>query len=146
MQKLALFCFIFLSTAVNAFALSLQSYQELSSAMRSGKRFVIIANLQECTGKSNMPIGYFIPSKMMLVPASEVGPERILTSDLHFTNYIGKPVYEYVKYTFHVDDSVELRTVSYDPLDFKPINTAHVIHGTIGKAILVHASDESKEN
>lgn len=138
MQKLAFFCFIFiLSTFGSAFAGSVHSYQELATAMNSGDRFVIVLNLQECTGKSNMPIGYFIPSKMILMPASNLSSERIVTSDLHFTDHMGNPLYEYTKYTFQSDDSVVLRTVNYDPVTFKPIGSEHVINCVVDKGISI---------
>ena len=142
MKKLSLCCFIFLlSVITNAFAISVHSYQELASAMQAGNRFVILANLQECTGKPYLPIGYFVPSKMMLVPASDLGSERIVTSDLHFTDHTGHPTYEYIKYTFNSDNSVIIHTVIYDPLTFKAIN-AHVINSILNQGINIHTTTD----
>lgn len=141
MHKLNLFCFVFLLSAfANVFAGPVTTYQELAAAMRAGDRFVFLLNLQECTGKPNMPIGYFTPSKLMLVPASTSGMERIVTSDLHFTDFTGSPTYEYIKYTFNADDSVMIRTVMYDPLTFKPIGNPHIINCVLGKGISIKTS------
>ncbi len=140
MQKMGLYSFlILLLTVVRAFASPLNSYQELAAALSVGERLVILVNFEECIGKSG-PIGYFIPSKMMLVPASATSPERIVTSDLHFTDYAGNPIYEYTKYTFCPDESVVLRTVNYDPITFKPVGNAHVIHCTLGKGISIRSN------
>jgi len=138
MKIIGLLFFIFhLSTVVSAYAVPLQSYQELASAVRSGERFAIVLNLQECTGDPSMPIGYFIPSKMMLIPASALSSERIVTSDLHFTDYTGNAIYEYTKYTFNPDNSVVIRTSIYDPVTFMSIGTAHVIDCTLGKGVSI---------
>lgn len=143
MKKLSLLSFIFLlSIVANAFGASIHTYQELASAVRAGDRLVIVLNIQECTGKSNMPIGYFAPSKMMLVPASTANSERIVTSDLHFTEHTGSPSYEYTKYTFYPDNSVVIRTVIYDPLTFKTIdNTEHTVPCAIDKGINITTSE-----
>lgn len=142
MKKFSLFCFTFLlSIAVNAFGTSLHTYQELSSAVRAGDRLVLVLKLQECTGNSNMPIGYFTPSKMMLVPASATSSERIMTSDLHFTDHTGSPSYEYTKYTFNPDNSVVVRTMTYDPLTFKPIKPEHVINCALDKGVSIAVSE-----
>lgn len=142
MKKLIWICFLFIfSTAVNAFALSIHSYQELASAMQAGDRFVVVLNIQECTGKSG-PIGYFSPSKMMLVPASATSSEYIVTSDLHFTDHKG-PRYEYTKYTFNSDNSIAIRTTIYDPLTFKPIADDHVINCSIDKGIRITSYENS---
>lgn len=126
---------ITLTTFLNVFATPIRSYQELTAAMRRGNHFVILLDLQQCTGKSGMPLGYFVPSAMMLVSATEMSPERIMTSHLHFTDHSGTPTYEYVKYTFNSDNSVVIRTTFYDPQSFKPIGTAHTFKCSIDKGI-----------
>jgi hypothetical protein len=122
----------------NAFAAPIHSYQELTSAMREGNRFVILLDLQQCTGKPGMPTGYFTPTAMMLVPATEKTPERVVTSLLHFTDHSGSPVYEYVKYTLNSDNTVAVRTTFYDPQNFKPIGEARTLQCSLGKGVEVY--------
>ena len=76
-----------------------------------------------------MPIGYFAPKQDdVSLCFYATSSERIVTSDLHFTDHTGSPSYEYTKYTFYPDNSVVVRTVIYDPLTFKTIdNSEHII-------------------
>jgi hypothetical protein len=124
-----------------AAAAPIHSYKELVSAMCAGNQFVVVADFQRCTEKKEMPIGYFIPSSMMLVPANDTTPERVLTSDLHFSKHSSGPIYEYVKYTFNSDDSVLIQTTFYDPKNFNPIGTMHTIKCTLGEGIEIFSRD-----
>lgn len=140
MKKICLLSLVLtLTTFLNIFAAPIRSYQELTSAMRAGHRLVILLDLQQCTEKSGMPMGYFTPSSMMLIPATKVASERVVTSHLHFTDHSGSPTYEYVKYTFNADNSVMVRTVIYDPQSFKPIGASHTINCTFGKGIEINS-------
>lgn len=122
-------------------AAPIESYQELSSALRSGNHFVIITDLEKCTGKIGMPTGYVVPKAMMLVPAKEQTAERIVTSDLHFSNHSGKPTYEYVKYTFNPDNTVVIKTTFYDAPTFLPSDASHTINCFLGNGIDIHTND-----
>jgi hypothetical protein len=124
----------------NVFADPIRSYQELTSALRAGHQFVIVLDLQQCTGKAGMPMGYFTPNALMLIPATETTPEHVVTSHLHFTDHSGSPTYEYVKYTFNSDNTVMVRTTFYDPQSFKPIGTPHTFQCSVGKGIEVTMS------
>jgi hypothetical protein len=87
MKKICLASLVIgLATIANVFANPLHSYQELAAEMRAGNRFVILLDLQQCTGKSGLPTGYFSPSSMMLIPATETTLERVVTSHLQFTD------------------------------------------------------------
>jgi hypothetical protein len=119
---------------------STDSYQKLTSGIRTGKQFVILLDLQQCTGKSGMPLGYFVPSAMMLIPAKEGNPERVMTSHLHFSDHSGNPTYEYVKYTFYSDNSVVVQTTFYDPKSFLPLGPPHTFTCSIGKGVFVKTS------
>ena len=111
--------FMMLNGFFNLSAAQIHSYQELKSAILAGNRFVILVNMQECSGKGGF--GYFAPKAMMLLPPRDKFLERVLTSDLHFSNYSGSPTYEYVKYTFNSDNTVTIDTSFYEPNDFKSI-------------------------
>ena len=124
---------------LDVFAAPIHSYQELTSAMRSGNRFVILLDLQQCTEKSGMPMGYLTPTAMMLIPAKETTLERVVTSFLHFTDHLGDPTYEYVKFTLNSDNTVMIQTTFYDPQNFKPIGTAHTINCSMGKGIEIYS-------
>ncbi|MBS0652517.1 MAG: hypothetical protein JSR39_03210 [Verrucomicrobia bacterium] len=116
----------------------IRSYQELTEAVRSGDRFVILLDLPQCTGNANMPMGYFAPNSMMLMPATATAPERVVTSLLHFSDHTGKPAYEYVKFTIHSDGSAIVRTTFYDPQTFTPIGPGHIVQCSIGHGIEIH--------
>lgn len=124
----------------NAFADRIHSYPGLVEAMRAGDYFVVLIDMQECTGNPNMPVGYFTPSKMLLIPSVGGNPERIVTSDLHFTDYSGSPTYEYTKYTFKPDNTVAIRTTLYDPLTFKVIGKEYEINCTLDNGLELHAT------
>jgi hypothetical protein len=137
-KKKILLSLIAISLTLNAFANPIHSYQSLVSAMHAGNYFVILSNLQQCTGKSDMPTGYFTPNAMLLVPATATAPEHIATADLHFTDGTGNPNYEYIKYTFNPDNSVVIRTTVYNPQNFQPVGTDHVIHCALDKGVEVN--------
>jgi|SRR5271165_3125043 hypothetical protein len=133
MKKILLFSLI--ATAV--FGSSIDSYQALTSAMQEGKQFTILLDLEKCSGKPGMPMGYFTPGAMMLVRATEKAPERIVTSHLHFTNQSGSPAYEYVKYTFNADNTVTIQTTFYEPQSFKAIGAGHTFNCSMGQGVEV---------
>lgn len=113
------------------------TYQELVSAMRTGKRFVILVD-------HNKGIGYFTPTGMVLIPASENGSERVATSNLHFSDYPGFPIYEYVKYTFYADNSVTLQMSAYNAQNYNPISEPRNLTFTIGNGIQIHTEEGVK--
>lgn len=115
-------------------AAPVQSYQELVAGMRLGKRFTILVD-------HNQGLGYFVPTGMILIPASENSLERVAASNLHFSDYPGFPIYEYVKYTFYSDNSAVIQIIGYDAQDFTPIAAPHILNVSIGKGVQVHASE-----
>ncbi|SRR5581483_218532 len=122
----------------SAFAQEVTSYQDFASALRAGERFLFVIDMQECTGNAGMPLGYFSPNKLLLMTEKGENSERIVTSDLHFTNYPGNAIYEYTKYTFKSDDTISIRTVVYDPVSFKPIGKDYEIHAKLNQGIKVY--------
>lgn len=141
MKKICMLSFIFLLSSVNLFAGSIQSYQELADAMRAGDRFTIVLNLHEATCNFSMPIGYFAPSKMMLVGAVDHNDEKIITSDMHFTDRAGFPAYEYIKYTFKPDNTLTVHAAIYNPVTFESIGSDHVINSTIGNGVKIFTAE-----
>ncbi len=138
MKKVFLFSLAIMATAfLNVFGATIHSYQKLRSAICKGKQFVILLDLQQCTGKPGMPMGYFAPTSMMLIPATEGSPERVMTSHLHFSDHTGNPTYEYVKYTFYSDSSAVVQTTFYDPKSFLPLGPPHTFNCSMGKSIFV---------
>ena len=126
---------LLLSSTISAQEIA--SYQEFASALRTGERFIFVIDMQDCTGNPGMPVGYFSPTKLMLMPAKGENAEKIVTSDLHFTDYPGNSIYEYTKHTFKPDDTVSIRTVLYDPVSFKPIGKEYEIHGALNQGVKV---------
>ncbi|HEY5236620.1 MAG TPA: VirK family protein [Rhabdochlamydiaceae bacterium] len=139
MKKVFLFSLAIMATAfLNVFGSSINSYQKLRSGICKGKQFVILLDLQQCTtGKPGMPMGYFAPSAMMLIPPKEGSPERVMTSHLHFSEYGGNPTYEYVRYTFYSDDSVVVQSTFYDPKSFLQLVPPHTFTTSIGKGVFI---------
>jgi VirK protein len=114
---------------VNLFAEVIHSYEELVSAMHSGKQFVIILDLEQVAGKPGMPTGSFQPKSMMLMH------DRLMTSDLHFSDHQGSPRYEYLKFTFKQDNSVVIQFTMYDAPTFTQVGSTQSFEGSIGKGI-----------
>lgn len=136
MKRLCLLSLMMMLAAFsNIFAAEIGSYQELTSAMQAGNHFVIILDLKQCTGKSNMPTGYFMPDSMLLMPATEATPESLTTSHLQFTDHLGTPTYEYLKFRFNSDNSVVIRIAIYDPQNFKLISTPKIFNCSFGNGI-----------
>ena len=141
-MKKCFLLFLALMAASCLNACTIDSYQQLTDAIRKGKKFVILLDLEQCTGKSGMPTGYFAPNALMLVPAQESAPEHVATSLLHFTDHAGSPTYEYVKYTFYPDNTVEVRTAFYDPQTFKPLREPHSFTTSLNKGLFVKTPDK----
>jgi hypothetical protein len=131
---------ILLSSSFKVFGAPIHSYQELTSAIHLGNHFVILLDLQECTGKSSMPIGYFAPQAIMLKPETETSLAYVTTSNLHFTDHSGQPTYEYVKFTFNSDNTAEIKTTCYDPQNFNSRGTPHTFKCTIGNGVKIHSN------
>lgn len=125
-----LFSLFMMLTAVLS-AAPIQSYQDLVSAMRAGKRFTIIVDHKQ-------GLGYFTPTGMVLIPASENSLERVATSNMHFSDYPGIPIYEYVKYTFYSDNSAVIQISAYNAPNFTLISEPHVLNCTLGEGIKIH--------
>jgi hypothetical protein len=142
MKRICLLSLVIMATAfLDVFAAPIQSYEGLTSAMRAGNRFVILLDLQQCSGNSDMPMGYLTPTMMLLMPASDTNLERVMTSFLHFTDHLGYPIYEYVTCTFNSDDTVVVRMTFYDPQNFKPMGAIQPIDCSIGKGIEIYSGD-----
>ncbi|MBS0651769.1 MAG: hypothetical protein JSR93_11470 [Verrucomicrobia bacterium] len=123
------------------FADPVGSYEELTAGIRTGEHFVLLLDLPQCTGNPRMPIGYFAPSSMMLIPGTETTPERVATSLLQFSDHTGKPAYEYVKFTIYADGKVTVRTTYYDPQTFTPIGTSHTIDCSLGNGLEIQKKE-----
>ncbi|MBS0637500.1 MAG: hypothetical protein JSS12_08305 [Verrucomicrobia bacterium] len=126
---------ITLSATLSAAAVG--SFDELTDAIQSGKQITIALDLERCMDKPGMPKGYFMPTALMHLPASETVQEHISTSHLQFTDQAGAATYEYVKYTIFKDGSVEVKVNFLDPKTFKSQAATHTVHCELGKGINV---------
>ena len=139
MKKFGVLCTcLLLLIATSIEAASIGSYQKLLSALESGSQFVIELDLSLCTGQPGMPTGYFTPSSLMHMPASDTAKDRIVTSDLHFTDQSGAPAYEYIKYIFREDESATVSITTYNPQTFKAIGQTHTINCALGGGIQIY--------
>ncbi|MBA3237391.1 MAG: hypothetical protein H0T62_03455 [Parachlamydiaceae bacterium] len=139
MKKACLLILIQATAFLDLFAAPIRSFPELTSAMHTGNRFVMLLDLQQCTGKAGMPTGYITPTAMMLVPETGTTPERVVTSHFHFTDRSGKPTYEYVKFTLYSDNTVIVQTTFYEPQSFAQIGLPHTFNCLIGKGIEIYS-------
>lgn len=117
----------------------IQTYQELASSMRAGNCFSVHLDLPKCTGNAALPLGYFIPEGMLLIPEAESVQEHIVTSYLHFTDFMGAATFEYVTCTFYPDNSVLIRILYYDPQNFQPKDRGQSIYCALGNGVSVSA-------
>jgi len=119
MRKLVLLSLLFIAT--NALADELQNFDQIKSAVTTGKSIRIAIDFSKCVmdkkavsrDKSNIAI--FTPNEIIVD-----NDGRIVTSLMHFTlnntNFPAKPVYQFVRYTLTADDHVNL---AYQVLDAK---------------------------
>jgi len=122
---------IVLLLAIKSFATPIHLFQELKVAMEEGRRFTIVSHL-------GTMVGYFAPTSMLYMPKKGDVLEHIVTSHLHFSSHTGTPQYEYVKYTFHADNSATVYTAAYNPSSFSVLPGGHSIQLVIGKEIEIH--------
>lgn len=131
-MKTLLSLFLLLSASLSA--APIHSYPELAQALRAGKRFTIVVDHPH-------GCGYFAPTGMVLVSACEDSLEHIATSHLHFSDYPGYPIYEYVKYTFNSDNSVVVNLAMYHPQNFTLIGEPFTLKSAIGHGVQIHTEE-----
>lgn len=119
MRKLVLLSLLFITT--NALADELRNFDQVKSAVTTGKSLRIAIDFAKCVmdknaysqDKSNIAI--FTPNEIVID-----NNDRIVTSLTHFTlnnsNFPAKPVYQFVRYTLTADNNVNL---AYQILDAK---------------------------
>lgn len=147
MKKVLLFSLaIMTATLLNVCAAPIDSYQKLTSAMLKGEQLAFILDLEECGGKPGMPIGYFSPSAITLFPATESVPEHATTSHLQFINHSGSPTYEYIKFTFYLDNTVVIQTSFYEAQNFKQMGEPHIYTTSLGKGIYIKTPARAEKN
>lgn len=133
-------CLIFALFAIfTSSAYEINSYQKFTSSIRAGDHFTILFEHEKCTG-------YFVPSSMLIIPASDKQQERVVTSHLHFTDHFGFPAYEYIKYTFSADNNVLVHVKVYDPVHFKEIGPPYDVECSLGTNIKILLRDPIPNN
>ncbi|EKD73851.1 MAG: hypothetical protein ACD_45C00172G0003 [uncultured bacterium] len=110
MKKLILLGGFFLTTAT--FAGQLHNYNDMVSAISSGKPLRFVTNFSQCetnnkkASSSTTLIGSFTPNEI------GVTDSHIATSLTHFTLndpfFLGKPVYEFARYTITPDNRMSV--------------------------------------
>ncbi|MHB1948286.1 MAG: VirK family protein [Gammaproteobacteria bacterium] len=117
MRKLVLLSLLAITT--NTFADELQTFDQVKSAVTTGKSVRIAIDFSKCAtdnksfSQDKNNIGIFTPNEIIVDNNG-----RIVTSLMHFTlnntNFPAKPVYQFVRYTLTSDNKVNL---SYQVLD-----------------------------
>ena len=122
MKKLALLASLLIST--NSIAGELHNFNEVKTAIVTGKTIHIAINFSRCSASNkgmtqSMSIGVFTPNAIAIT-------DHIATSLTHFTldnpSFPGKPVYEFVRYTITGDNNVNLTDQVLDAVNYTPIS------------------------
>ncbi|TAK73968.1 MAG: hypothetical protein EPO11_07650 [Gammaproteobacteria bacterium] len=123
MKKL-IFAFLFLAT--NSFALELHTYDQINAAVSTGKSIHILIHYSQCTAPSAKPeqsgsSSVFTPNEMSI--NNDNG--YIAASLMHFTlnnpDFLGKPIYEFSRYTLLNNNSVSLSSQVLDAVTYSPL-------------------------
>ena len=114
MKKLAFL--ISLMISANSFAAELTNYDQVKTAISTGKSIHII--IGGTASNAVTYIGEYTPSEFMIT-------DRIAASSTHFTlnnpRYLDKPVYEFVSYTITNDNKLTMTSQVLDVINHVPI-------------------------
>lgn len=109
MKKILALSLIF--AASNCIANELTNFEQIKSAVTTGKTVHITINFKQCTNPTKnisqpMMIGIFTPDKITVTDT------HIATAFMHFTlndpKYPDQPFYEYARYTINTNNEVNL--------------------------------------
>lgn len=120
MKKLIILSGLLLSTT--SFADELHNYNDIVAAISSGKQLRIVTNFSECTTTTKvapkiMSLASFVPNEIGVTDA------HIATAITHFTLndpfFLGKPVYEFARYTITPDKNMSVTLQILDAPTYK---------------------------
>lgn len=124
LMKKLIFLAVLLSTT-NSFADELHDFDEIKAAVITGKTIHIAIDFTKCSTPNkkmaqSVFVGVFTPDALMVVN------DHVSTSLTHFTlnnpGFLGKPVYEFARYTITYKNDVNLTTQVLDAINYKPLS------------------------
>lgn len=112
--------------AANGFAQELHNFDQIKSAITTGKLIRIAVDFSQCSpaNKENFlakyPFAVFTPNEVVIN-----NDGNIAASLMHFTlndpNFPAKPVYQFIRYTITADNNVTLSAQVLDAVNYTPI-------------------------
>jgi hypothetical protein len=114
-----------LLSATNCFANALHNFDEIKTAVITGKTIHIVIDFSKCSMPSkqmtrSVVIGAFTPNAIQIVN------DHIATSLTHFTltnpSFPEKPVYEYIKYTITDKNNVNVTHQVLDAANYTSLS------------------------
>lgn len=128
---------LLLMVTTSSYAAQVKDYSELLQTVKQGYPITIVTHFEKCQDEAskipNKTLSYFRPHAIWVVADGQ----EITTSDLHFTDYMGKPVYQYLQYTFTPNNRVIIVAKSLKPGSFLAKAKAITMSCPLGSAIAV---------
>lgn len=142
MKKISLLCILFVSST--AFAEHLHNYEQIKSAILSGKSIRFVMDLSKCTtsAKNMQQLNYnsaYTPNEIMI--NNDKG--YIAASLLHFTlsdpQFPAKPVYGFVRHTINSDGTIMLSVQTLDAVNYTALSESHTYTCEIDKGANIYS-------
>lgn len=138
MRKLFLLTSLLIST--NSFSDELHNFNELKSAVMTGKTIRVAVDFLKCSsankGDEPVSIGVFTPN------AIHVANDHVAASLTHFTlndpSFPGKPVYEFVSYTIADDNNLNLTDQVLDAVNYTPLSDKFSFNCKIDSGVKIY--------
>ena len=142
MKKLLVLPFLFVAT--HGFADELQHFDEIKSAVISGKSIRIAIDFSQCITSSKSAtqdkynIGVFSPNEIIVNSKGQIA-----SSFMHFTlnnaGFPSKPVFEFVRYTVTSDNNVNVAVQVLDATNYTPLANKISFDCTINSAAKIYS-------
>ena len=127
----------------NGFCHTLSDFNAIKSAAIKGNTIHMAVDFLACDGPSQplldpVLIGVITPDLLAITQ------DKIATSTNHFTlndpSFSGKPVYEFVRYTFTSDNNLEIWMQVLDAKSFSKLSDKYTYQCKNGQGVKVYAS------
>jgi hypothetical protein len=137
MKKIILCSLLLAST--QSFADTLHNFNDVKSAVLTGKSIHIVVDFSKCGTLHNqsMSAGIFTPNEI------GVTDNHIATSLTHFTlnnpAYPNKPVNDFVRYTISDDTSVSVKSQALAATTYEPLESPSTVSCKIDEGVTIYA-------
>ena len=125
--------------AANCFAAESHNFNDIKAAVANGKNIRLVIDFEKCSTPNNLLAesrkGVFTPNEM------QITDDHIAASLMHFTlnhpNFLGKPIYEYSRYTITADN-LEFNVQPLDAITYAPLAEKFSVKCKLDAAVKVY--------